>query len=45
MATDLRYKFIMVWYDAQAALERKYILTFYPVDSTLEMVITVLSSN
>ena len=25
------------WYDAQAALIRKYTLTFYPKDSTIEM--------
>jgi len=33
-----RYVFETEWYDSQASLIRKYLLTFYPKDSTAEMV-------
>ena len=33
-----RYVFETEWYDAQASLIRKYLLTFYPKDCTAEMV-------
>jgi len=33
-----RYVFETEWYDAQADLIRKYLLTFYPKDQTAEMV-------
>jgi nucleoside-diphosphate kinase len=32
-----RYVFETEWYDTQASLIRKYLLTFYPKDSTAEM--------
>ena len=33
-----RYVFKTEWYDKQASLIREYLLTFYPKDSTAEMV-------
>ena len=33
-----RYVFETEWFDAQADLIRKYLLTFYPTDGTIEMV-------
>jgi len=33
-----RFVFECEWYDSQASLIRKYLLTFYPKDSTAEMV-------
>jgi hypothetical protein len=33
-----RYVFETEWYDSQASLIRKYLLTFYPKDNTAEMV-------
>lgn len=33
-----RFVFETEWYDAQASLIRKYLLTYYPKDQTLEMV-------
>jgi len=35
-----RYVFETEWFDSQASLLRRYLLTFYPKDSTLEMVST-----
>jgi len=32
-----RYVFETEWFDAQADLIRKYLLTFYPTDGTIEM--------
>jgi len=32
-----RFVFESEWFDAQADLIRKYLLTFYPVDGTIEM--------
>ena len=37
-ANEERYVFETEWYDIQAALIRKYLFTFYPTDSTIEMV-------
>lgn len=33
-----RYVFETEWFDTQASLIRKYLLTFYPKDTTAEMV-------
>ena len=33
-----RFVFKTEWYDKQAALIREYLLTYYPKDSTAEMV-------
>jgi hypothetical protein len=33
-----RFVFETEWYDSQADLIRKYLLTFYPKDNTAEMV-------
>ena len=33
-----RFVFETEWYDAQASLIRKYLLTYYPKDNTAEMV-------
>ena len=33
-----RYVFEVEWYDAQASLIRKYLLTFYPKNSQIDMV-------
>ena len=33
-----RYVFETEWFDQSASLVRKYLLTFYPSDKTLEMV-------
>ena len=32
-----RYKFEVDWYDQQAQIVRKYFLTYYPVDKTIDM--------
>ena len=37
-ASDERYAFKADWYDPRAALTRKYLLSFYPKDSSVEMV-------
>lgn len=34
---DLRYSFIVDWYDAQASLIRQYQFLFYPKDNSVEM--------
>jgi hypothetical protein len=36
--SEERFVFEAEWFDAQADLIRKYLLTFYPKDSTIEMV-------
>jgi len=33
-----RFVFEAEWFDGQADLVRKYLLTFYPKDNTIEMV-------
>ena len=33
-----RYVFEVEWYDQQASLIRKYLLTFYPKNSQIDMV-------
>ena len=41
MATQVkedRFVFETDWHDAQADLIRKYLLTYYPTDGTIEMV-------
>jgi hypothetical protein len=40
-----RFVFECEWYDAQASLIRKYLLTFYPKDSTAEMVSNFISNH
>ena len=40
MVKEERYVFNTEWYDKQAALIRNYLFTFYPRDSTAEMVST-----
>ena len=42
---DGRYAFIADWYDPNAALTRKYQLFYYPSDSTVEMVGSILSHD
>ena len=37
-AGEERYVFETDWHDQQASLIRKYLFTFFPGDSTLEMV-------
>jgi hypothetical protein len=37
-AGEERYVFETDWFDTQASLIRKYLFTFYPIDSTIEMV-------
>lgn len=37
-ATEDRFVFETEWYDERAELIRKYLLTFYPKNSTIEMV-------
>ena len=37
-AGEERYVFETDWFDTQASLIRKYHFTFYPIDSTIEMV-------
>jgi len=37
-ATEDRFVFETEWFDQQACLVRKYLLTFYPKDSTIDMV-------
>lgn len=34
---DVRYSFIVDWYDAQASLIRQYQFLFYPKDNSIEM--------
>ena len=45
MATDDRFIFLAEWYDDQASLIRKYNLTYYPSDHTIDMVSRPLSAN
>ena len=45
MAKDDRFVFIAEWYDDQASLIRKYNLTYYPSDHTIDMVPADASSN
>ena len=33
-----RYSFLADWYDPHAAMKRQYLLVYYPIDSTCEMV-------
>lgn len=35
---DYRYSFATTWFDANAALQREYVLSFYTKDSTFEMI-------
>jgi len=37
-----KYAFETDWYDNQADLIRKYLLTYYPVDKTIDMVFSDL---
>jgi len=37
-----RFVFETEWYDSQASLIRKYLLTFYPKDASAEMVSALL---
>ena len=37
-AGEERYVFETEWFDSQASLIRKYLFTFFPGDSTIEMV-------
>ena len=37
-AGEERYVFETDWFDQQASLIRKYLFTFFPTDSTIEMV-------
>jgi len=37
-AGEERFVFETEWYDTQASLIRKYLFTFFPGDSTIEMV-------
>jgi hypothetical protein len=37
-ATEERFVFECEWFDEQASLIRKYLFTFYPKNSTIEMV-------
>ena len=37
-AGEERYVFEAEWFDTQASLIRKYLLTFFPGDTTIEMV-------
>jgi len=37
-ATEERYVFECEWFDELASLIRKYLFTFYPKNSTVEMV-------
>ena len=43
-AGEERYVFETEWFDSQASLIRKYLFTFFPGDSTIEMVSSLLSS-
>ena len=43
-AGEERYVFETEWFDSQASLIRKYLFTFFPGDSTIEMVSTSSSS-
>ena len=36
--TEDRYVFETEWFDQQASLVRKYLLTYYPKDCTIDMV-------
>ena len=38
-----RYVFETEWFDAQASLIRKYLLTYYPRDRTIDMVSRILA--
>ena len=38
MPADNRYAFLVEWLDPQAQLVRQYLLFFYSVDGTVEMV-------
>jgi len=38
MASEDRYVFVIEWYDQAASLIRKYNLTYYIVDNTIDMV-------
>ena len=37
-ATEERYVFVVEWFDQVASLVRRYQLTFFPSDDTIEMV-------
>ena len=37
-AGEERYVFETEWFDIQAQIIRKYLFTFFPTDSTIEMV-------
>ena len=43
--SEERYVFEAEWFDAQADLIRKYLLTFYPKGSTIEMVSSSFKTN
>lgn len=43
-ATEERYVFVVEWFDQVASLVRRYQLTFFPSDETIEMVGCVMSS-
>ena len=45
MAKDDRFVFLAEWYDDQASLIRKYNLTYYPSDHTIDMVPATIASN
>lgn len=36
--TEERFVFEVDWFDQMASLVRKYLLTYYPKDSTIDMV-------
>ncbi len=40
--TDERYVFQVEWYDQAASLIRFYLLTYYPVDNSIDMVTHLL---
>lgn len=42
-STEDRYVFECEWYDQQAEIIRKYLLTYYPKDHTVEMVRSLLT--
>lgn len=37
MPADERFSFVVEWYDSQAAIVRRYVLFFFPLDNTVEM--------
>ena len=43
-AGEERYVFETEWFDSQASLIRKYLFTYFPGDSTIEMVSIKLHS-